>query len=334
MLPMIPPAQIQAPSSSAIPAGLPGVAFHSGFWMNLHHVLFEQARRKLVAGGARLWGPPPVPLGMDAGTLSPEARIVWERAVTFYAATYASSDLLFDADLDRVKAILAAHEDDAALKDPDLPPGLEAALNEAAPLYRATAWHAQDAANRRWLRQELPELERLWPSLRPELARAFQSPWPSGPARVDLCTVANWAGAYTTEGPLHIVLGTEDPRDQTDQGLEIVFHEISHGSSQRLEADLAREAEAQGRRIPGDLWHAMLFYTVGWTMRRALPGHQPYMEVQRLFDHAWSGCREPIEQAWTPWLEGKAGYAEALRALVARFPAKDSAAGVHAESAR
>lgn len=328
MMPLLhPPALTQGRVSNAVvPADLPGVTFHSGFWLNLHQVLFEQARRQRAAQGAHLWGPPPIPLGMDTASLPSASREAWTQAVDFYAARYADRDLLFDDELARVKQILTAHEDDAALKGAGLPADLAAALNAAAPVYRAGAWPAQDRANRRWLADERPDLERLWPILAPVFARAFQSPWPGGPARVDLCVVANWAGAYTTEDPLHVVLATADPRDQAGQGLEIVFHEISHGSAGRLQEDLAREAAAQGRKIPEDLWHAVLFDTVGWALAHAMPGHRPYAEVQGLFDRGWPACRAPIEQAWRPWLEGKATYAEMVRALVERFPAATTSA--------
>ena len=57
---------------------------------------------------------------------------------------------------------------------------------------------------------------------------AFREPWSSTPVRVDVTAYANWAGAYTTNGPSHITVSSEDPGNQDDQGLEILFHEVLH----------------------------------------------------------------------------------------------------------
>lgn len=311
----LPPAQILPSQSSRVAPELPCFEFHSGFWMNLHHLLCEQARRRLVAQGAKLWGPPPMALAPEPTALEGAEQRAWDAALATYAR-YASKDLLFDEDLGRIKQALARQED---AKIPEgLPEDLRDALLAAAPVYRVHGWKAQDAANRAWAAARAADLLRLHAQLRDAVAKDFATAWPASKVRVELVPVAGWAGAYTTTDPTFIVLGTADPRDQADQGFEILFHEASHGLSAKLEADLAKLG------APGDLWHAVLFDTVGCEVAKALPGHVPYAETQGLWTRAWPTYHDAIVKAWRPWIEGKRSYDAALKALVAALPAADS----------
>src|SRR5215212_6693396 len=56
--------------------------FHSGFWLNLHHFLYEQALlRKRASGPAQTasWAASP------DGKLSPERQRLWDAALDYYA---------------------------------------------------------------------------------------------------------------------------------------------------------------------------------------------------------------------------------------------------------
>jgi hypothetical protein len=260
---------------------------HSGFWLNLHHVLYEQARLRRVARGEKSRGPT-FELAPDVGTLSEVDRASWNAALAYYESAVVGRDLLFDEELYRVKGVLARSEDDVSLDERPLPAALKTALARTAPIYRKTAWAAHDRANRRT--------------------------WPTAPVRVDLVAVANWSGGYTSIHPqVHIVLSSLEPSNQATSGLEILFHEASHGLVAHLRSELERAAE--GADI-GDLWHVVLFYTVGEIVKRHFGSYVPYAETQHLYEGRWQIYRQAIERAWKPYLDGNVNFEAATTALV------------------
>lgn len=276
--------------------------FESGFWINLHHVLYESARRS-VRG--ETW--PARDLGAE-----------WDEAVAYYRAEVIHRDLLFDDELYAVKAALSG-ADPGAPPPAEVPARLAAALEAAAPAYRARLWTEHDAENRRWIAGVTPLLEQHGPAMAARLTALFRHPWPAEPIPVDVVYVANWAGAYTTIGPPHVVLGSSSPGNQEGAALETTFHEGSHVLIDEVQETLQRLAQETGVEAPRDLWHAVLFYTVGEVARDALgPSYTPYAEKHGLWTRGdWPRLREAIVRGWRPWMAGEASFEDALRAVLA-----------------
>src|SRR5258705_1394948 len=114
------PAQDEPPSPP-----LPVFEFHSGFWLNLHHTLYYQARQQRTAGSASV---------LATSGLSPAEQKAWDAAVSFYAQTYAGKDLLVALDLVLIKNQLGDFEtcdDIAGLKKKTCDAGLPKKLTEA-----------------------------------------------------------------------------------------------------------------------------------------------------------------------------------------------------------
>lgn len=84
---------------------------------------------------------------------------------------------------------------------------------------------------------------------------------------------------------------------------------ISFGTRLRMNAKTERQ-------LPRDLWHAVLFYTTGEMVRRAIPGYVPYAEANGLWKSAWPMCLNPLNRDWKPYLEGNVSFADAVSALV------------------
>src|SRR5579862_5864904 len=73
-------------------ANLPVFELHSGFWINLHHTLYGQARQSRDGRGS--------PSGIGATThRTPTEQVAWDAAVAYYAANYQDKDLLFNTEL-------------------------------------------------------------------------------------------------------------------------------------------------------------------------------------------------------------------------------------------
>jgi hypothetical protein len=292
--------------------------FHSDFWLNLHHTLHAQARARLGAPDTRRAAIAAAAADTAAlATLPRDERRGWDQALAAYGRGVASRDLLFNRGLEAVKnrlSLLGAAEPGS---DPALPPTVAAALEAAAPAYRRGWWPAHDAANRRWVAALEPLLRGHEDALAPRLAAALGASWPADPIRVDVSAYANWAGAYTTLEPTHVVISSTAPGNAGPLALETVFHEAGHALVHDLRDAIAAEARAAGAEPPERLWHSVLFYTAGELVRGRLPDLVPYAEAFGLWERG-DGPREleALREEWQPWLDGNGSFRGAVRRVV------------------
>ena len=282
----------------------------NSFWVNLHQHLFTEA-----GGTSRAGGPGPGRAGR-AGGPGGDAY-----------AELATLDLVFDAKLVAINDVLGSMPDGAtSVTDERIDPAVRAALNAAAPAYRAGAWARQRPVNEAWIADMKPRVDRHSAALIPALARAYHTGWPSQPILVDVSADAGPVGAYTTNhGPAgfagHATIAPGGEAAAGDMGLESIFHEASHTVDASIMRAISAECAAQNVRVPRNLWHAVIFYTTGELVRRQLgkAGDAHYMPYAYRFDVDAKGMvkeRAALEQDWQPFLDGKIPYEEALRNLV------------------
>jgi hypothetical protein len=317
------------PQQSPEKAPVPVFEFHSGFWTNLHHFLYQQARAHNSPGGAGK----EIPLSTAA--LTADEKHSWAAALDYYSNGFADRDLLFNGDMVLINDRLAEMEACADLSGHDgrncasgLRPELIAALERAAPVYRARWWPQHDRTNRAWIASVAPLVRQYGARLAQQLAEAYEATWPSGLLRVDVVNYGGPNGAYTTLEPAHITISSADPRNQGPAALEIVFHEASHTLAGAVRDAIARECRQRGKPIPRDLWHALLFYTTGEMVKRALKtsvaangqtattNYTPYAFRNGLYDRGWSTYERALELYWQPYLDGRADFGNAVARLV------------------
>jgi hypothetical protein len=262
------------PQIDAVYGPLPVFELHSGFWINLHHRLYEEARQQrstpaVIGAKPGKAGKPTLQVAPGAkSALSASEQRAWDAAVAYYAANYADKDLLFSTELVLLKNQLGDFETCDELSgakkkscDAGLPGKLTQILEAAAPVYRAHRWPGDDRANRAWISRAAPLVREQGVGLSHRLAEIYQTRWPTERIRVDVSAVANPAGAYTTLDPLRVTIASTDPRNQGAAALEVLFHEASHGIATPVEQAIARECRQRDKPIPRDLWHALIFYT-------------------------------------------------------------------------
>lgn len=273
----------------------PNFEFHSGFWVNLHHYLFEQAS----------------PGGVVASD-TPE----WRRAVDYYRREMVKQDML-SREMEAINNTLSDLERAASIRSSGLQPELIAVLENAAPEYRQRWWPVHNAANRAWIAAVRPLIAKYGGVLTGEVAAAFGTNWPDGSIRTDVAEYANWGGAYTTLEPPHITISSTDRGYAGPAALEMLFHEASHALSRGVTDALFMEARAQGKLLRRQsLWHAVLFYTTGQIVARHLEAYTPYALANGLYDQGWPGALPALDQDWKPYLDGKVDRAAAIRSLV------------------
>jgi hypothetical protein len=324
------------------PQPLPVFELHSGFWINLHHTLYYEARqrRAFLSRDVNATKPATAPKSVLAGKgLTDAEQKAWDDAVAYYMMNYADKDLLFTTELIQLKDQLGDFEDCDELSgrkrkfcDAGLPPNLTQVLEAAAPVYRAHLWPEHDQANRRWILQVAPLVREQGVGLSERLADIYQTRWPHEKIRVDVVAYANWAGAYTTVDPLRVTISSLDTRNQGTQALEVLFHEGSHGIAEAVQKAIIRECRQRDKPIPRDLWHALVFYTTGEVIRTVLTssssnrgdkgdgapknGYNAYAFREGLYQRGWKNYLDLLQRFWQPYLDGKATFDDAIARMV------------------
>src|SRR5947209_2894253 len=122
--------------------------FHSGFWINLHHFLYEQALlRKRPASSGQTTNS----LTNPNGQLSPDERRLWDAALDYYANTVTKRDLLNDRDMRTINDQLGEAEAATDLSRSGLSSDLIKILESVSSIYRARWWPQHARANRVWI---------------------------------------------------------------------------------------------------------------------------------------------------------------------------------------
>jgi hypothetical protein len=321
---------------------LPVFEMHSGFWVNLHHFLYLQAR--LLKGnssstetGRGAAQPDEFPVSLID---FPEADIrAWQGAVAFYSKDLARRDLLLNGDMEIINNQLSAMEACPDLEGKTTPlcksglrQDLVDALELAAPVYRVHWWPQQDKANRDWIAQVAPMIQKMGVELSGQLADIYERPWPSQRLRVDVVWYGGPFGAYTTLDPIHVTISSQDPRNRGVYGFEVLFHESSHALAGAVTAAIAREFRARDKPIPRDFWHALLFYTTGEIVRRDVEYgtmtftfeqsngrsvYLPYAARFGLYSGSWEHFRGVLDLYWLPYLDGRVSFDTAMARLAA-----------------
>jgi hypothetical protein len=325
---------------------LPVFEFHSGFWVNLHHFLYLQAR--LSEGNSSSMNNGRGQASPDEALASlidfPEKEIqAWHDAVAFYAKDLARRDLLLNGDMQNINDRLADMEtcpDLAGKTSPScnsgLSPELIQALERAAPVFRLHWWPEQDRANREWIAQVSPLVRRLGVELSGQLADVYQQTWPPNRLRVDVVWYGGGYGAYTSLAPTHVTISSHDARNRGLYGFEVLFHESSHALAGSVSSAIAREFRQRDKPIPRELWHALLFYTTGELVRRDVlygsaptlnqqdnqsdnssPGYQTYATRFGLYSGSWARFRGMLDLYWLPYLDGSISFDTAIARLAA-----------------
>lgn len=345
LLPQLARAQI---NEGSVYGPLPVFEFHSDFWVNLHHTLYQEAKFRASARTqtAQSTDRDKTAPKSRPSFRTPNAKIpftpaeqrAWDDALNYYAANYIDKDPLFTTELILIKNQLGDFDGCDELSgrkkktcDAGLPPSLTRVLEGAAAVYRAHDWPSHDLANRRWVLRVAPLVREQGVGLSQRLADIYQTKWPKDKIRVDVCAYANRSGAYTTLDPLRVTISSTDTRNQGAEALEVLFHEASHGIADTVQQAIIRECRQRERAIPRDLWHALIFYTTGEVIRPVIAAtnpdgssdttasattYTPYAIREGIYQRGWDGYFKLLTQFWQPYLDGKSTFDDSIARMV------------------
>lgn len=299
--------------------------FHSNFWVNLHQVLFHEAKLRTAKPDRQLQRATP----LSAMGMTKQDATDWNAAVSFYVAHFGAHQQHGNdgyGQLIDINEDLAAQPDNGAHLNPaGLPPELVAVLRSAATIYRRYWWPAQNESNENWITSQKRRAQVLGPKLASAMTRDLHQQWPAKPIRVDVCYYVVALGyAVTTLGPPHITFSTNDPSNAGLGRFELLFHEASHTFADVMMNALSAEGRRQHKDV-GDLWHSVLFYTSGVELRRLLPtpeqaGFTPYAYRNGVYRGRWRTYRPLLETDWQAYLDGKIDFTGAIHSMVAGLP--------------
>jgi hypothetical protein len=293
----------------------------SNFWVNLHHFLYVTSRARRGLDADRPTVTQSLVDTVGVGSLSAAQRRDWDQALEYYGQALAERDILFDSVMVEVTVRLSHVAGSTLPSSAALDSAHASALTRAAAAYRAAWWPRHDAANRAWIAAVQPLLAQHGDSAAEWESRAFGVAWSKTPVPVDVTAYANWAGAYTTEGPDHITVSSLNPENQGSAAFETMFHEVLHTMDRELFERYRAVARAQGKRMLRNPTHPFIFYTAGEVTRRLFPGHVPFAESGGLWERARDlGAMRPLlRRHWQLWLDGQIGMDEALRRIAAEL---------------
>jgi hypothetical protein len=297
--------------------GQPGQSmfvYQNNFWLNLHQFL----RGEIYRRGAKLT------LGIDPASLDDADRKAWGSAIEIYTDV-AKQDQLFDEGR-RINNTLAMTGDATSLRDGLLDARTTAALNAAAPIFRARLWPARQRDNDAWNASAKALTDGHQTAIAAALAKAYGITWPREPYLVDAVGETGPNSGFTHAPPpgtgfaAHVHASVSSPRNTGNAPLELMFHEAAHvrGVDGRITTMIQEECARQKLPVPPELWHFMIMFTTGELTRRELertgsPGYVPY--VYR-YNQLPPAVLAAFERHWLPYLEGKAPFEQSLSSLV------------------
>jgi hypothetical protein len=293
--------------------------FTDDFCLNLHHFLYVLGRAEAKYPDSQLDGVNEAPPDQERGlaSLSADDQKIWRDAVTAYATSLSRRDLVSSRELVTLTGALANLSDGARLESasPAIDATVAATFNRAAPIYRKVWWPAHHRANQQWADAMRPVIDRHGPVILAFMTKVYGLSWPASGYPVHLSGYSNWAGAYSTSGPL-LVVASLDKGNAGEDGLELIFHESMHQWDDPVLTKLQEIGTTLGKKVPPSLTHALIWMTAGEAIRRVLPDHVP-MADRGIWQRAdYPTIKPALDTAWMPYLKGTGTRDEALLAVM------------------
>jgi hypothetical protein len=299
------------------------------FWLNLHHFLYAAGavEAKLSEASRAALAPAGPDMQRGLARLDAEQRRQWTEIVSKYAEQWSRTNPQTEPAANIVRA-LAAVDETPTLAAVKIEPALRSVLEQAAPIYRAGWWATHRDGNRAWRSQMEPLLARHGERVRDYLTRAYAIEWPRTGRVIRVTSYANFGGAYSLVNGGLVIVSSVTPSAEGLSGLETVFHESLHQWDPQTFGALGEQARKINARVPQDLPHAIIFFSVGEAVKSVAPDYVPLVETLGIWDLRLSGAtlpasrlKQPLLDAWKPYLDGRGTRDEALAALLAQAAA-------------
>lgn len=287
--------------------------FYINKWLNQHHFLFQMA--KTLARDST-----PVEEAFPQWQqLSTEEQKLTAELMTYYQDNLIDKSLLFNGGLYRIKRTITYWQNEQQSLKYEEHPELASYWTRFSPIYERLFWPEHRAQNEKVLQHNLPRIQAYETHATTRLSQLSQEPWPTSKIRVDVTFLADWAGAYTTTDPVHVVTSTKEEGPEGDW-VETLFHEASHkligGRRGKVSELIHAIAEAEKLEIPRQLWHGVLFYFAGAVIKDLLVADGIEYELYMIRENVFGAYHEALLKSLDPYLARKYTLEMALKELL------------------
>lgn len=298
------------------------IEFHSNYLMNLHHFLFNKAmhysfvRNEEQKNFDSLF----VNLKIPANPATKDELML---AVKFYADSLAKKNMLFDEGLTGFKYALEQSNSFDELKKKSKSSAIINAMQKADRLYRDNYWEQQQAANNSFITSWIGTIKKIEEEVITQCSKYYKYTFAGKKFRIDLTEYATFFGAYTTTEPyVSAVISSGDKRHQGTQGIEIIFHEVSHAMIDEVFRAQQKICTDKNIAFDHNVWHSILFYSTGTFVKNALAKegleHELYISKNKLasLNPTIKKQIDAITLSWQLYLDGKTDMQTALNAIL------------------
>ena len=292
--------------------------FYSNFWINMHHFLYKKAEQANEKSWQEVFE------DEILNQMNNNEREILSHSIQYYQDHLTEKSLLFDDQLYWTKRALIKFGANDVLDHESINSEHQQVLNNAKSVYANYFWKVHHNQNRKTLDKYLPLVKKIENRTFNRIESLAKEPWPEEKIRVDLSYYSNWAGAYTTTTPIHVVLTSLEEGSDGEWAeygwLELLFHEPSHGviTNNKLPvADTIKSiSEELDVKVPRDLWHAVLFYFSGKAVQEALRDEGIEYELMMITYDIFSRYHAVVFEHMPPYVRGNEGLETALRKAI------------------
>ena len=292
--------------------------FYSNFWINMHHYLFKKAEHAENKPWREVFD------DSLLNNMNDDEQAVLGKAISYYKDNLIGKSLLFDDQLYETKRALINFDEESTLDHEAVESGHQQVLNNTRNLYEKYFWNNHHNQNKLILDKYLPLVRKIENKAFERIEKLAQQSWPEGKIRVDLSYYSNWAGAYTTTRPPHVVISSleegSDGKWLPYEWVELLFHEPSHviisPNNSTVGNKIKQVSKELGVEVPGNLWHAILFYFSGITVRDLLTAEGIDYELVMVSADIFSGYHHAVFEQMPSYIQGKVSLDEALEETI------------------
>lgn len=289
--------------------------FHSNFWINLHHYLYQKAKRikQNKADTPNPWDAEQAIID----SFSPVQKQVHQTAINYYQEHMIELSLLWDLSL--LNAQLSLFQG-FNIDNKPYQSTLFKVLNDVAPIYRQKLWPLHHQKNLAVLKAHQSDLTASEAQVIKKMEHFSGKNWPSrNTTRVDLTAYANWAGAYST--PLgYIYISSLDPDLKTSAFVEIVWHEAAHvlfDWESPIQQFVHQNKGDADNRTYRNIWHSVMFYLSGQAVKEYYQSqHKEHIILMRSKKIYHRYLTPTFIQALDAWYQGKSSREDALQKVI------------------
>ena len=256
----------QAQNDSSIIAETERFEFHSNYWLNLHHFVYQLAKGDQAAH-LEQDGNILLDIGEDTlfQLLDEQETLILDSIVSYYVKEFSERSLLFG--LGDLRLWLQNQNPLDSISDTPFKKEYSEILNDFSPIYRSRFWEAHNKQNHHVLQMHIGLVKELEAEMFERLEEFAGLIWPDFKIRLDLTAYANYAGAYTQTRPtFNILISSLDPFSIEPSFIETVFHEAAHilfSRESEFRSQVYYMSKEMDMKLPRNLWHASQFYLCG-----------------------------------------------------------------------